>query len=230
MSISFQYYNMYYLWPKISQSIKYSVQILEQNVEDKIIDAARHLFYEKGYSGTKMRNIANKADVNLALLHYYFRTKDKIFEIVFNEAFSMLFSKLDKALSKGTDIFDKIRLMVKCYVDVAAKNPQLPLFIINEISINPKLVMSVVGKHKTANGSTTNLEIFFKEIEEASDQQKIKPVKPIVLFIDILSLSLFPFVAKDLLMSTLHTDKKAFNQILKGRAEHISCNIINSLK
>ncbi|MDR1671868.1 MAG: TetR family transcriptional regulator, partial [Bacteroidales bacterium] len=90
-----------------------------QNAENKIIEAARQVFYEKGYNGASMRGIAQKAGVNYALLHYYFKTKDKLFEIVFKEAFSMLFRQLSEALASDANVFDKIRLMITGHVRTA---------------------------------------------------------------------------------------------------------------
>ena len=86
---------------------------MEISVEEKIIDAAREIFFEKGYNGATMRDIASKAEVNLALLHYYYRTKEKIFEIVLNQAFVTLFKRLNKIFTSNVDIFHKIELWLK---------------------------------------------------------------------------------------------------------------------
>lgn len=202
---------------------------MEQNVEQKIIDAARDIFYDKGYDGTKMRDIAKTADVNLALLHYYFRTKNKIFSIVFDEAFDILFKKIDKALTAQVDFFEQLRLLIYAYVDTAIQNPQLPMFVLNEASKNPKYVTQIMEKHKQKFKATENLNIFFERAQKSAEEGIIKPINPWNLFIDILSLTLFPFMAKGLL-DAMFGEKKMYKQLLKNRKPYIADLVIESLK
>ncbi len=121
---------------------------MKQDVEKKLIDAARELFYERGFTGVTVRDIAGKADVNLALLHYYFRTKEKIFEIVFKDAFALLFRKLNKALTSDKSLFEKIGMMVAGYVSTGIKYPRLPSFVMNELAVNTELMLSIINEHK----------------------------------------------------------------------------------
>ena len=203
---------------------------MEQNIETKIIDAARSIFYEKGYSGATMRNIATKADVNLALLHYYFRTKDRIFEIVLSEAFSLLFKKLNKALYANVDIFEKIRLIVKGYIQVALKNPKLPGFVMHELEINQQLIQTLILKYKEENKLNNAFDQFCGELNDAINNKQIKPIEPTDLFVDILSLSLFPFIARNCLTGIMFPEKQNYNHLLKNRAEYVSNFLIESIK
>lgn len=203
---------------------------MEQSVENKIIEAARQVFYEKGYNGAGMREIARKADVNYALLHYYFKTKDKIFEIVFGEAFAMLFRQLGDALASEANIFDKIRLMVAGYVQTAQKYPQLPGFVMNEFAVNFHLMMPVLKKYKEQNHVLHLFDHFYAEIEQAYQCGLIKKVNPKDLCIDILSLSLFPFIAKRCLAELIYEGEESFNQMIEQRIEHAAGVIINSIR
>ncbi len=203
---------------------------METNVETKIIDAARSIFYEKGYSGATMRNIAQKAEVNLALLHYYYRTKDKIFEIVLSHAFSQLFSKLKKALNAKVDIFEKIRLITNGYAQVALANPKLPGFVMHELEINQELVKSLIFRYKDENQISTAFDSFNEELELAKANKQIRDIDSVDLFIDIISLSLFPFIAKSCLSGVIFSDKKNYNQLLKNRADYVSRILIDSIK
>lgn len=204
---------------------------MKNEAEIKIINAARELFYEKGFTGITVRDIANKAEVNLALLHYYFRTKDKIFEIVFSEAFSLLFKRLNKALSSDADVFEKIKLIVSCYIITNVKYPQLASFIMHELSVNSDFVWSIIASYKEKQDINNNYAVFFEEIRKLGKEKKIKEIDPKVLFIDIMSLSLFPFMANVFISNFLYPKKKIeYNKMIKDRTEHVYTLIINSIK
>ncbi len=204
---------------------------MKQNVEKKIIDAARELFYEKGFTGVTVRHIASKADVNLALLHYYFRTKDKIFEIVFKDAFALLFTKLNKALSADITLFEKIKLIVESYISTAMKYPRLASFIMHEMSVNKDIVWKIINLQADKRDVNKNYSMFFQEITEAGQTGLIKPIDSKILFVDIMSLSLFPFIADVFMTHFLYSEKKSeFNKMMKDRIEHVSELIISSLK
>ncbi|MDR1407477.1 MAG: TetR/AcrR family transcriptional regulator [Tannerella sp.] len=203
---------------------------MKQSVENKIIEAARIVLYEKGYNGAGMRDIARKADVNYALLHYYFKTKDKILEIIFREAFSLLFQRISKALYSDEDLFGKIRLMVSGYIRTARKYPQLPGFVMNELAVNPHLMMPVLKRMKEQNGVVRLFDNFYREIEQACRDGLIRKVNPGDLCADILAMSLFPFIAKGCLAELIYEDEKAFDRMIKQRIRHTGDMIINSIK
>lgn len=204
---------------------------MKQDVEKKIIDAARELFYEKGFTGVTVRDIAGKAEVNLALLHYYFRTKDKIFEIVFKDAFTLLFRKLNKALSSDANLFEKIRLIVEIYITTAAKYPRLASFIMHEISVNKEMVWQIIYSQDGKKDVNYNYSKFFQEIRDAGQGGLIQKIDPKVLFIDIMSLSLFPFIADVFITGFLYSNKESkFKEMINSRVNHVSELIINNLK
>ncbi len=202
---------------------------MKQDVEKKIIDAARELFYEKGYMGTTVRDIAGRAEVNLALLHYYFRTKDNIFKVVFDEAFSLLFGKLNKALTSDKTIFEKIELMVAGYVTTGMKYPRLTSFVMTELSINRELMLSLLNTHKDKSMLNKNFERFYAEIEKAIESKMIKEITPGNICTDIQALSLYPFIAKNCLLHSVFSDEKAYNKMMKERIKHISSLIIKNI-
>lgn len=202
---------------------------MEMSVEEKIINAAREIFFEKGYSGATMRDIASKAEVNLALLHYYYRTKEKIFEIVLNQAFAILFKQLNKAFLSDVDVFCKIELMVESYISVGIKHPQLPGFVMHELEVNKKLVQPLILQYKEEQNANKNLSIFYADVQNAIDSKVIKPINIDSLFIDILSLSLFPFMAKNFL-SVIVLDKNKYSHFIKERSKYVSGFIISSIR
>lgn len=203
---------------------------MNKEVEQKLIDAARELFYEKGFSGTTVRDIAGKAGVNLALLHYYFRTKDKIFEIVFQEALSLLFGKLNKALISDKSLFEKIEMMVEGYVSMGMRYPQLPSFVMHELSVNTDLMLSIINSHKDKSTLNSNFELFYLELETAIANGLIKKINPSDICTDIQSLSLYPFIARNCLLHSIYSDKRSYNRMLKERVKHVTETIVNNIK
>lgn len=203
---------------------------MEQSVESKIIEAARQVFYGNGYNGASMRDIARKAGVNYALLHYYFKRKDNLFEIVFTEAFAMLFRQLREALASEANLFDKIKWMVAGYVRAAQQYPLLPGFMMNEVAVNPQLMLPVLKKYKAGNQVIHLFDRFYAEIEEAYGCGLIKKVNPKDLCTDILSLSLFPFIAKGCLAELIYEGEESFNRMIEQRIEHVAGVIIDSIR
>jgi len=201
----------------------------EISAEKKIIIAARQLFYKKGYDGTRMREIASTAGVNLAMLHYYYRTKEAIFMIVFEEAFGKLFKNIHKALSAECGFFEKIRQMVYSYADLASENPELPMFVMHEASKNPELVATMINRGKAKNPTTIDLSMFLEEVNQAIEDKLIKPIDPRLFFMDILSLSALPYLSVGIL-EPLFDSREEINNILSCRKEHFADMLISAVK
>ena len=107
------------------------------NTEQRILEAARKAFMHKGMSGARMQDIADEAGINKALLHYYFRNKDQLFEMVFKEAFTRFLPRLNQLIESDLGLFDKIETFVGDYIEMALQNPFLPLFVLNEMNKQP---------------------------------------------------------------------------------------------
>ena len=79
------------------------------NVEQDIVNAAQDIFVEKGYDGATMREIAARAGINISMLHYYFRSKDNLFDIVFNRVFQRLYGRIFEVMASSEDLFTKLK-------------------------------------------------------------------------------------------------------------------------
>ncbi|HMG13903.1 MAG TPA: helix-turn-helix domain-containing protein, partial [Saprospiraceae bacterium] len=88
------------------------------STEDKIIDAAKKVFLQQGYSGARMQDIADAAGINKALLHYYFRNKDKLFELIFLQCTQKMIPTINSVFDSDEDIFNKIRQFVSTYIEM----------------------------------------------------------------------------------------------------------------
>ena len=118
-------------------------KIKTENTETEILIAAKEIFQQKGMAGARMQEIADKAKINKALLHYYYRSKQLLFEAVFKSAFSLLAPQLNKVLNDDSDLFEKIRKFTENYVSFVIKHPYLPNFVIQELNKNPEFVQKL---------------------------------------------------------------------------------------
>ncbi len=178
------------------------------STEDKILLAASKVFTEKGFSGTRTRDIAEEAGINLALLNYYFRTKEKLFEQVMKVKIVLLFGQIIPIVTnEKTSLEEKIDLASVKYFDILTKNPNLPIFVLSEIQKKTSDVKSILPFEKVLNNS-----YLMKQIKERKPE-----VNPFHFLFNFLSMTVFPFLGKPILQSfDLMTDKE-FQQFVEER-------------
>ncbi len=198
----------------------------KQKTEDKIMQAAKDVFVKKGKSGARMQEIADKAGINKSLLHYYYRSKDKLFGAVFQFAFSRFAPNLFEAIDKSDDIFEVIEIFISKYLDIINKNPFIPMFILNEV--NKKDTGLVV---RILKNSGMNIEVFENLVDKGIKNKKIKKVNPKSLLINILALCVFPYIGRPLTeIMIFNNDKDEYDKFLEGRKKEVTELIINSIK
>ena len=190
-----------------------------------ILAAARQIFAAKGFSGARMQEIADSAGINKALLHYYYKSKDKLFEQIFQEALVKIIRPLAFFLADDSDLFQKIRNICRIYHEVLIEYPFLPNFVLNEINTDPSRVLHLMN----AEGVLVGREKTFKQIEEAIASGKIRTINPPDLILNIISLSMFPFasrpIAQELMFKGVDMD-----EMFKERADQVADFVIQSIK
>ena len=196
-----------------------------ENTESLILEAAKSVFQTKGMDGARMQEIANEAGINKAMLHYYYRSKQLLFEAVFKNAFSLLAPQLNAVLNDDSSIEEKVRNFSSNYISFIAEHPYLPNFIIQELNRNPDFIL----KMKESNGFP-NLEKFKKQVDVEVANGIIKKIKAEQLFINILALNVFPFIAKPLIQNLIDADESDFQYIIEERKTEVADFIINSIK
>jgi TetR/AcrR family transcriptional regulator len=164
--------------------------VKDHNTEQLIFEAARKVFMQKGLAGARMQEIADEAGINKSLLHYYFRSKEKLFDGIFNDVVSKIAFRLGEAFEKDMDVMQRIRVIVDSYIDILYENQYLPMFVLNEMNHNPEKFSDVFAKNIFVHMRKFVIQIFV-EIQ----QGKIRPINPIHLLLNILSLVIFPFAA-----------------------------------
>ncbi|KFF15800.1 TetR/AcrR family transcriptional regulator [Flavobacterium hydatis] len=164
----------------------------DASTEEKIKEAARIVFTQKGYSATRTRDIAEEAGINLALLNYYFRSKEKLFELVMAEKVGELFGVIAPIVNnEKTSLDEKVILIVDAYITMLSQNPGLPLFVLSEIRNNPEHF-----GNRMQGGRLLTESFFVKQLVE-----KKADIHPLHFVVNILSMSIFPFIAKPVLES-----------------------------
>lgn len=200
-------------------------KVKDKNTEEQILVAAKNIFQAKGMDGSRMQEIADKAGINKAMLHYYYRSKQLLFEAVFKNAFSLLAPQLNAVLNDDSSIEDKIKNFTSNYITFMIKHPYLPNFIIQELNRNPDFI-----KKLKDNKGFPNIEKFKKQVALEVKKGIIKPISAEQLFINILALNVFPFVAKPLIMALTNVDNKAYKQLIEDRKIEVANFIIHSIK
>jgi AcrR family transcriptional regulator len=201
------------------------VKLKDKSTEQKILDAAKQVFISKGMSGARMQDIADAAGINKALLHYYFRSKEKLFETIFSEALEKLFPRLTFILESGKTIFEKIEMICVEYVSQIQQMPYLPVFIISEVNRQPEAFLK-----KMTGSRKPPFKAFIITIETAIKRKEIKPVQPLQLLMNIISLNIFPFMMKPLLQHVGGISKKQFDTLMEERKKIVPQIIIQSIK
>lgn len=193
--------------------------------EQSILNAAISIFQKKGMAGARMQEIADEANINKAMLHYYFRNKQQLFEAVFMSAFQKFAPQMNGIFNSEASVFEKINDFTARYISFVIENPYLPTFLIQEININPEFTESFFKAHNVPNPG-----LFENQIAEEVEKGILKPIDPKQLLLNLFSLCAFPFVGSGLVKGVLKLDQESFLSLMEERKTLIAELIINSIK
>jgi AcrR family transcriptional regulator len=194
----------------------------DHSTEDKIKAAARKVFTKKGFAATRTRDIAEEAGINLALLNYYFRSKEKLFEIVMGENMAQFILGMKGVLyNEKKTLIEKVEDIVDNYIELLKAHPDLPLFILSEIRANPERLAAKMDVKNILFQSP-----FFKQIMEETKGR----VNPLHFFMNILGLTIFPFIASPLLKNVGNLKQADFDAMMQERKKMIPAWIRAMLK
>jgi len=196
------------------------------STEEKILDAAKKVFVEKGKAGTRMQEIADEAGINKSLLHYYYRSKEKLFSAVFKFAFKKFAPGIENVFESDKDIFEVIEIFIHSYIDLIRKNPFIPTFVLNEINKNKTSFITETIKEAGINAEKY-IEFVYKNIENGI----IKETDPRQLIVNIISLCIFPFAGRPVIqIIAFDNNKEEYERFLDTRKKEVTELIINSIK
>jgi len=189
----------------------------ERDTEMRIKDVARKLFQEKGFAGTKTRDIAAAADINLASLNYYYRSKKKLFDIIMIESMQTFFSGILPIIEdEETTVKEKIVLLVDQYITMLSANPDMPTFIINEVRANPQDFSDRIGVLEKVKSS-----VLIRQFREAQQLGEMPMINPIHLMMNLLGLVVFPFIAAPMISTVTGISQDDLMKIIEERKELI---------
>ena len=199
------------------------------DTESRILQAAENEFFEKGYAGARTASIAEAAGVTHAMLHYYFRTKDKLFERIVSEKISILGNIIISAIGdEDLTLEDRIRQGIERHFDFIAANRDLPKFIVNEVLTRPDVVeMMKCNIQKIVNNLLNSLQ---HEIDAYAAKGLCRQVNARMLLIDIVSLNVFPFMAAPIVLGAIGDSYNSYDEFLALRKTENVETILNKLK
>lgn len=192
------------------------------STEQKIIKAAAQAFTEKGYQATTTRDIAKLAGIRLGSLHYYFRSKEKLFQIVTEQAIRQFATLIHSVFENDKPFKDKIRLSVAKYTDFFIENPFLPLFILNESERDPSNLFLLIDFKR-------NNELIHQQLQDLAKAQRIKPITIEDFISNLVGLTIFPFISRHMIGYITGIDKDGFREMLERRKITIPEMIIKDL-
>lgn len=200
----------------------------QKDTEALILQAAEKEFLEKGYAGAKTTSIAEAAGVTHAMFHYYFRTKDKLFDKIVAEKMAQLKELMFSAIgNQDLPLKERIEQGVERHFDFIAANPLLPRFIFNELYLNPSRVEDC--KSDIIVMATELLDNLQMAIDHDAEQGLCNRVDARMLLLDIISLNIFPFVAEPILSGVLAASNESIDTLLEQRKKENISTILGKL-
>jgi AcrR family transcriptional regulator len=200
----------------------------ELSTEEKIVQAAKEVFTQKGYAAARTQEIADRAGVNKGLLQYYFKgnSKEKLFKAIFEESYLKIMARINYIFESEDSFEHKIELVLDAYFDLLLENPNLPGFIVNELHTNTNaFVEEIMQKPNRPNP----LPLIMQIMEEVA-QGKIRPINPVHLVLNVLSMTVFPFIARPLFQRVVNVNDEAFMDMMRQRKAEILDFVKHAIK
>jgi AcrR family transcriptional regulator len=197
----------------------------DKQTEEKIFESATEVFIMKGMDGARMQDIANHAGINKALLHYYYRTKDHLFNAVFEKIAGQIFKKFAPVLDENLSLEEKIRFFFREHISFLQRNPRLPSFLLNELNRNPERIKKLI-QSLDINKLWTTLE---KQHKEELAEYNITRENIPQLMTSIAALSVFPFVAKAIISGFMEKLGYDFDEYIEVRKKYAGDFVIKAI-
>ena len=187
------------------------------NSEERIKAAARKVFHQKGYAGTRTRDIAEEAGINHAMVNYYFRSKEKLFGIVMLETMTFFFKGVSTILNnENTSLEQKIEQVVAKYIDLLLEEPELPTFVFNEVRTNPEPFIENSPIYEALQNS-----VLARQYAEAVARGEVSEPNLLQMVLNVISLVIFPFITQPILIALNKIDNDQYKALILERKKLI---------
>lgn len=201
--------------------------------EQRILDAAHTVFVRKGTAGARMQDIAAEAGVNQALLHYYFRSKERLSEAVFRRAAGELFPRLFELMASDAELEDKVTRVVELELDHLSRTPYLPGYIISELTHHSEragqLLSTLTGLKPDRVGAKIAATLG-RQIAARVRAGTMRPIAPEQFLVNLVSLCIFPFAARPMIMALLGMDEQRFEQFIGTRRRELATFFLRAVR
>ena len=195
------------------------------DLERQIIETAQQLFIEKGFAGTSMSDIAATVGINSRTLHYYFRTKDKMFKAVFGSIVISLMPKIHDIIKLDIPFVDRMGMVLDEYIELFTKEPYLPKFICGEIQRDVNHLLEAAKELQFEAALSLVKDTLLAEMEAG----KIKKVPLPMVFLTFYSLLTYPFLVRNLITTLFLDNEEDFTSFLQEWKQHIITELTNLL-
>jgi len=194
--------------------------------EEKIFESATEVFIEKGWDGTRMQDIADHAGINKSLLHYYYRTKERLFNVVFEKIAGQMFQRFTPVFDETLSLEEKIRFFLREHISFLQKNPRIPTFFMNELSRNPARIKKLLQRIDIKKIWTTLESQHKEEFEKYNITRENIPQ----LMTSIISMSVFPFAGRTIISVFMEKMGYSFDDYIEKRKEYAADFVIKAIK
>jgi len=199
--------------------------VKDSTTEERIVEAARRVFIQKGLSGARMQEIADEAGINKALLHYYFRNKEKLFDHIFEGVVKKIAEGLTLSFGKEMDIYGRLGTVVDVYCDILLENRYLPLFVLNAMNNDPLKFAGVLSENMVPVYGN-----ILEDFRQSAEKGVIRDYDPVHLFLNMLGLIIFPFAMYPMIEKVAPEHIRPFlKNFLESRKEEIKKFLFNAL-
>jgi AcrR family transcriptional regulator len=205
----------------------------DRETEERILDAAHRIFVRSGTRGARMQEIADEAGVNKALLHYYFRSKERLAEAVFRRAAAGLMPRVLEVIASGASLEEKVTRVVELELEYLSANPYLPAYIVGEINQQPERaeqLVSLMIRLPAAEVRDRVLGVLRRQLEEGARAGELRPVAAEEFMINLVSLCVFPFLARPIMGLLLDVDGAGFAGFIEARKRSLPGFFLRGLR
>jgi AcrR family transcriptional regulator len=196
--------------------------------EELILDAAMKVFTRRGFAAARTEEIAKEAGINRALLHYYYRDKETMFNLIFETRFKEFFGGVFTIIRSEAPLFEKIKNLIEHEINTFSLHPDLARFVIAEIAQQPERLIKY-GQKMNINPRLL-ITSFENQVNAEVDSGTINPIAGRQLMMNIMSLCIYPFVARPIIKTMMQLDENSFMDMMAQRKKEVYEFIINAIK
>ncbi|WP_055148144.1 TetR/AcrR family transcriptional regulator [Jiulongibacter sediminis] len=193
----------------------------EQSTEEKILAAAEETFVKDGFEGARMQNIANKAGINKAMLHYYFRSKEMLFEKIFEMKSKFFFPAVkDMMKREDTTFIEKMEEFVEGYINFLTRYPFIPFFVVRTVNSS-----GTQGFIEKLPFKAQLAESVFISYQKDREQGVVAEIDPNQFLISVIGMCVFPFLGKPILKVVFEMEESNFESMMRSRIPELKLYI-----